>query len=117
MTILFGLVNFNYTTEGTVTATANANIDDLFLINQFNTFTLPILNISIPIPSLSFFENVGKMLVWQYPFFTGHWNLVRIFLFMPLTFAASLVFIQALGPVMTGLAAAMGDFIGRIFPF
>jgi len=114
MIILFNLVNFNFATSGTITATANADIDTLFLMNQFSTFTIPIIDIGLPIPHPSLFSTLAKMLIWEYPFFAGHWNLVRIFFLLPITFAATFVFIQALAPVITSIVSAVGDFIGRL---
>lgn len=114
MTILFNMVNFNFATSGEITATANANIDNLFLFNQFSTKAIPIVNIAIPIPHPSLFPALASMLVWDYPFFVGHWNLVRIFFLVPITFAATLVFIQALAPIIATIISAIGNFIGRL---
>lgn len=68
------------------TSTEATALNALFAFDVFKFYELNLLvtEIKVPYPNAQFFEGIRMLLLWDYEFLKGDWNIVR-WLFMTLT--------------------------------
>lgn len=111
------------------TALSSATSEDINAVLDFSVFnirevSITGLNFTLPMINVAFFRGLFDVLTWNYSYFSGTWNMLRLPL-IAITFTVGLAMLISVGPVIVSVAsffaqvamAAIGGVAGltRIF--
>jgi len=108
VTLLLGMQSYNL--NGQINANYNSTINDLI----FAIHSIKILGYTIPYPAFTFFTAALKLMTWDYPVFSGWWNVVRLLFLLPVSFVMSNYLIVVVSPVLIGFMQAIAVALGAI---
>lgn len=91
------------------TALSTSVGSDVNAVLDFSVFTLEEVGLAgfdftLPMINVSFFRGLFDMLTWNYSYFSGTWNMLRLPL-MALTFAVGISVLISVGPVVVSIAS------------
>ena len=107
LTIIFGILDGVSTDPDQVAL--------LSRLSQFNVLTtVEFFSVTIPMPNASFFTDMARLFLWDFPHvFYGDWMVFRWLVLGCVGFGASIVFVTDIGPVL--LNALFG--LRNLIPF